>query len=282
MPENDGQLAHEYILETLKREKGKANLANVIDSQDRAFGGKYKEINKDAIAEAWLDLFIDGWIRPRSSTVWLNNDWFGTTSYGNAQLGMIGDDYYPVFLDPISTISELKSGIPNIDPIALEYFEEALWAIKKKLFLSATITMGGASESSILSLIDAVIDYYEDTTLTASFNKNDKIKPKFDLLLMTIKDRNLKKDLLSIFNADRVKCEIIKEIFINVETTLRRMFDIYRINRNDAGHPKDMGSDPDITRSEAAMFRKFCKIVYGLILYLGEAKRIKLRAATPP
>ena len=53
------------------------------------------------------------------------------------------------------------------------------------------------------------------------------------------------------------------------------MFDIYRINRNDAGHPTDMGSDPDLTRSEAAMFRKFCKIVYGLISYMDEAKGIK-------
>jgi hypothetical protein len=281
MSEKDGQLALEYILEVLKSQMGKANLLNIIGSQDRAFGGKYKEIDKNAFAEAWLNLFLDGWVRPSSPSVWLNNDWFGSTSYGDAQLGMIGDDYYPVFLDPVSTILELKSAIPNMDTIALKYFEEALWAIKKKLFLSATITMGGASETAILSLIDAVIDYYEDATLTTAFDKNDKIKPKFDLLLATIKDRNLKKDLLIIFKDDRVKCENIREIFINVETTLRRMFDIYRINRNDAGHPKDMGSDPNITRSEAAMFRKFCRIVYGLISYINEAKNIKRASSTP-
>jgi hypothetical protein len=278
MSEKDGQLALEYILEILKEQR--ANLGNIRGFRNSAFGGKYKEIDEYAIKEAWYNLFIDGWIMPSSDSVWLNNDWFTVTSYGKSQLGKIGEDYYPVFLDPGSTISELKSAIPNIDPIAVKYFEEALWAIQKRLFLSATITMGGASESSILSLIDAVIDYYEDATLTASFAKTDKIKPKFDLLLGAIKSRNLKKELQSIFATDRVKCENIKEIFINVETVLQRMFDIYRINRNDAGHPTDIGSDPDLTRSEAAMFRKFCRIVYGLISYMDEAKVIK--KALPP
>lgn len=280
MPEKDGQLALECILETLKSQSGTANLGNILGFQERMFEGKYKEIDENAIAEAWLNLFLDGWIKPKNPLVWLNNDWFEVTSYGKSQLGRIGEEYYPVFLDPELTILGLRSTIPNMDSLTLRYFEEALWAIKKKLFLSATITMGGASESSILSLIDAVIDYYEDATLTTAFDKNDKIKPKFDLLLTTLKDRNLKNDLLKIFEADREKCENIREIFINVETMLRRMFDIYRINRNDAGHPTDMGSDPDITRSEAAMFRKFCKIVYGLIFYINEAK--KLKASSSP
>ncbi len=203
------------------------------------------------------------------------------TSYGKSQLGLIGEDYYPIFLDPELTIAELRSSISNIDPITLKYFEEALKAIKEHLFLSATITMGGASESSILSLIDAVIDYYNDTTLIAAFDKISAIKPKFELLMATIKDRNLKKDLLDIFKTDRAKCEKIRDIFDNAETALRRMFDIYRINRNDAGHPTDMGSDPVITRTEAAMFRKFCKIVYGLILYINEANTIRKGSPTP-
>jgi hypothetical protein len=277
MPEKDGQIALEYILEVLKREGGKANLTNILSYKDKAYNGRYKEADKNAIEEAWLNLFLDGWIMPSGTPSLFIQNWFQTTSYGRSKLEQ-GGDYYPVFLDPPSTISELTRAIPNIDPLALKYFEEALWAIKKKLFLSATITMGGASESSILSLVDTVIDYYEDTSLTTLFNKNDKIKPKFDLLLTTIKERNLKKELLDIFASEKEKCDDVRSIFINIETTLRRMFDIYRINRNDAGHPSDMGSDPDITRSEAAMFRKYCRIIYGLIFYINEAKRRR----TPP
>lgn len=274
MSEKDGQLAHEYILEWLKTDHSNS-LKNIIDFQTRAFNGKYKDIDENAIQEAWLNLFLDGWLKP--STIisdWLNFNNFKITSYGKSQLA-IGEDYFPVFLDPEFTISELKGDIPNIDSIVLKYFEETLWAIRKKLFLSATITMGGASESSILSLTDAVIDYYNDPAVTAAFDKNDKIKPRFELLLKTIKERNLKKDLLVTFKTDNKKCGDIKEIFINVETVLQRMFDIYRINRNDAGHPTDVGADPDITKSEAAMFRKFCRIVYGLISYIDEAKALK-------
>ena len=245
MPEKDGQLAIDFAIESLKAE-GKVNLANALAYRKTAFGGRYKDVDEDAIIDAWTNLFIDGWIGPdpdQSSGDWFKG-WLRITSYGKTQLGLIENDCYPVFLDPKSTIQELQKTIPHIDPLALRYFEEALWAIKKHLFLSATITMGGASEASILSLIDAVIDYYGDTTLNAAFDRNDKIKPKFDLLLSTMKDRNLKKDLLAVFNSDRGKCDNIREIFINVETILRRMFDIYRINRNDAGHPTDMGLIP--------------------------------------
>jgi hypothetical protein len=273
MPERDGQLAIDFATESLKAE-GKVNLANALADRKTAFGGRYKDVDEDAIIDAWTNLFIDGWIGPdpdQSSGDWFKG-WLRITSYGKTQLGLIENDCYPVFLDPKSTIQELQKTIPHIAPLALRYFEEALWAIKKHLDLSATITMGGASESSILSLIDAVIDYYEDPTLNAAFSKNDKIKPKFDYLLETMKNKKLQKDLLSIFSEDRAKCDNIREIFINIDTTLRRMFDIYSINRNDAGHPNDMGSDPDITRCEAAMFRKFFKTVYGLISCINEAK----------
>lgn len=279
MPEKNGQLAHDYVLEMAKNNY--LNLVDILSFRENVFGGKYKDVNVDGVADAWMDAFLDGWIRPSDPVTSFINTPFKLTSYGKSQLGLIGDDYYPAFLDPESTISGLKSAIPNIDSIALRYFEEALWAIKKRLFLSATITMGGASESSILSLVEALLDYYSDASLSREFDKIDKIKPKFDLLLKTIRERNLKKDLLDTFKADRDKCEDIREIFINVETTLRRMFDIYRINRNDAGHPTDIGSDPDITRAEAAMFKKYCKIIYGLISYMNDAKSLKKGLSIP-
>jgi|GEM_PF-3004513 len=276
MSEKNGLSALDYLLKTLKEDRdGSANLSNILGDRKDAFKGEYKEIDENSIDEAWLNLFLDGWIRPISASSPLNSHWFRVTSYGKSQLGMIDDDYFPVFLDPQSTISGLKSTIPNIDPITLKYFEEALWAIKKRLFLSATITLGGASESSILALVEALLDFYSDDSLSAEFDKNNKIKNRFELLLKTMKERNLKRNLLDTFKTDSGKCDDINKIFIKVDTVLQRMFDIYRINRNDAGHPTDIGSDPDITRAEAAMFKKYCKIIYGLISCINEAKGLK-------
>jgi hypothetical protein len=275
MSEKDGQLAHEYILEVLKGD-GNANSGSILAFRDTAFKGKYNNIDENAIAEAWLDLFLNGWISPDNrSGDWLNSNWFRVTSYGKSQLGIIGDDYYPVFLDPISTISGLSSTIHNMDSIALKYFEEALWAIKKNLFLSAIVTMGCASECSILLLIDAMLDYYDDITLRERFNKFDKIKPRYGLFKKTIEEKGLKKELLLLFESNPSKYDDLKHLFIDFDTTLDRMFHIYRTNRNDAGHPSGIEFDQDITRAEAAMFRKYCKIIYGLIAYMNEGKGLK-------
>lgn len=275
MPEKDGQLALDYILECLK--DNERNLANILAFRDTAYSGKYKEADMNAIIDAWTNLILDGWIGPdpqQHSGDWLRGS-LRITSYGKTQLGLIGDDYYPVFLDPVSTISGLKSTILNIDSIALKYFEESLWAAKKDLYLSAIVTLGCASERSILLLIEAMLDYYGDATLRTEFNKSDKIKPKFELFKKTIADKGLKRELLTLFGSDINKCENIKRLFIDFDNTLDMMFQIYRTNRNDAGHPSGIEFDRDITRAEAAMFRKYCKIIYGLILYMEAAKKLK-------
>lgn len=277
MSEKNGLSALDYILKTLKEDRdGSANLSNILDDRKDTFKGEYKEVDENSIDEAWLNLFLDGWIRPKAHTGdWLNTNWFQLTSYGESQLGMIDDDYYPVFLDPISTISSLKSEISNIDSIALKYFEESLWAIKKHLFLSAVVTMGCASECSILLLIDTMLDYYDDADLRTNFRKFDRIKPRYELFKKTIEKSGLKKELLSLFESNQNKYDDLKHLFIDFETFLDRMFQIYRINRNDAGHPSGIEFDQDITRCEAAMFRRYCKIIYGLIAYMNEAKSIK-------
>lgn len=271
MTETNRQIALDYILDQIKKERS-FNMANLVDS--RLYSDKYKDLNDEAIADAWFNLFLDGWITPgidQSSGNWLYKGWFTVTPYGKSQIESIGPDYFPVFLDPVSTITELKKTISNIDPIALRYFEESLWAIKKRLFLSAIVTMGCASERSILLLVEAVLDYYDDASLRSSFDKSDKIKPKFELLKKTIKDRSLKKDLLSMFSSDVEKCRDVKYLFIDFDNILDQMFQIYRTNRNDAGHPSGIIFDMDITRAEAAMFRKYCKIIYGLVSYIETA-----------
>lgn len=268
----EGQPALDFILERLGKETYHGfNLMNEL-------GNSTKKLNKNAIGEAWLKLFLDGWIKtdPEHIGDWLNSSHFKLTSYGKSQLDQIkdDDDYYPVFLDPEATILKLENDISNIDPIALSYFKEALWAIQKNLYMSAAVTMGCASECSIIALIDVVIDYYSDPDLDKKFRKIYSIKAKFELLKDTIRDRGLKKELLPKFEPDKDKHDGLSKLFIDFETILDMMFHIYRINRNDAGHPTGMECDKYIARSQAAMFRKYCKIIYGMIGYIVEAKKL--------
>ena len=136
--------------------------------------------------------------------------------------------------------------------------------------------MGCASECSFLLLIDSMLDYYDDAALQGKFIKAEKIKPKYELFKTTIADKGFKKELLSLFETNKTKYAELKHLFIDFDTILDGMFQIYRTNRNDAGHPSGISFDKDITRAEAAMFRKYCKIIYGLIAYIDEAKNLKI------
>ncbi len=174
-----------------------------------------------------------------------------------------------MFLDPVATIQKIEESIPNMDNIALDYFRESLWAIKKRLYLSATVTMGCASERSILLLIEAVLDHYpNDKTLISEFTKSYSIKKKFFLLIKTIKGKNLKNELLSKYPSDNDKIDKINRLFVDVDTHLDLMFSIYRINRNDAGHPTGRRFNEDMVKANAAMFKNYSEIIYGLISHL--------------
>ena len=99
MPKMDGQLALDFVLELLRRDKHIHNLSNYLDSRDRIFDGKYREVGKNAIVEAWTNLFLDGWIGPdpSQSSDSLTHGWLRLTSYGKSQLESIGEDYYPIY-----------------------------------------------------------------------------------------------------------------------------------------------------------------------------------------
>lgn len=254
----DDQKALKYVLDSIK-ESRTINFGNTI--------GLCREYHSDIdpmqVSEVLQDLYLDGWfcIDPDA----ISSNWLILTSYGRSQLGL---KCYPAFLDPVSTIVDLKDSVPNIDNVALDYFQEALWAIKKRLYLSATVTMGCASEQSILLLINAALNHYNNESLYREFEKLNSIKKKFDLLTDIIKRNDLRKELLSKHTGDKKREDDIKRLFIDIDTLLEQMFSIYRINRNEAGHPSGRKFDENIVKANAAMFKKYCEIVYALISYL--------------
>jgi len=262
--EREEQKAFDSVLKYLKNKKDSPILfQNVLQDYKHYESGFFADVDPDDVSEILQDLFLDGWFSPDHTQP---GNWLRLTSYGRSQLEL---EYKPVFLDPAATIQEIEESIPNMDNIALDYFRESLWAIKKRLYLSATVTMGCASERSILLLIEAVLDHYtNDETLISKFNKSYSIKKKFDFLIKTIKEKDLKNELLSKYQSDNDKIDEINRLFVDVDTHLDQMFSIYRINRNDAGHPTGRKFNEDIVKATAAMFKNYSEIIYGLISHL--------------
>lgn len=261
--ERNEQKAFDSVLKYLKNKNDSQILfQNVLLDYEQFEFGIFEDVNLDDVSEILQELFLDGWFSPDTTR---STGWLRLTSYGRSQLEL---DYKPVFLDPVATIQEIEESIPKMDSIALDYFRESLWAIKKRLYLSATVTMGCASERSILLLIEAILDHYNDKTLISKFSKSYGIKKKFDLLIKTIKEKKLKNELLSKYQSDNNKIDEINRLFVDFDTHLDQMFSIYRMNRNDAGHPTGRKFNEDIVKATAAMFKNYCEIIYGLISHL--------------
>lgn len=262
--ERNEQKAFDSVLKYLKNKNNSLiSFQNVLQEYEQFKSGIFEDVNLDDVSEILQELFLDGWFSPDHTQT--SGNWLRLTSYGRSQLEL---DYKPVFLDPVATIQEIEESIPNMDSIALDYFRESLWAIKKRLYLSATVTMGCASERSILLLIEAILDHYNDKTLISKFSKSYGIKKKFDLLIKTIKEKDLKNEVLSKYQSDNDKIDEINRLFVDFDTHLDQMFSIYRINRNDAGHPTGRKFNEDIVKATAAMFKNYSEIIYGLISHL--------------
>lgn len=266
--EREEQKTFKLILDLIiqkEKENKPFSISNILmtirDLKNRGVSNTYKEIDLDDASEILQNLYLDGWFRPD----WNQNEsiWLILSSYGKSQLDL---EYPPVFLDPVQTIKDLKTSIPNIDSIALDYYTESLWAIKKRLYLSATVTMGCASERLILLLIEALIEY--NNNHEPEFVKCHGIKNKFDFLFKTVKDKGFKKKLLLIYQSDKDNIDDINRLFIDIDTIFNQMFQIYRINRNESGHPTGTKFDDTTVKATAAMFKRYCEIVYGLISYL--------------
>lgn len=52
--------------------------------------------------------------------------------------------------------------------------------------------------------------------------------------------------------------------FVEIETIIDTLFQIYRINRNDAGHPIGVTMDKDALRCNLAAFRRYAETIFGI------------------
>jgi hypothetical protein len=80
----------------------------------------------------------------------------------------LAEDWLPY--DPEGYVRVLRAKVPTIDDITLAYIGEAVAGYNRRHLLSATITLGVASENLMLLLIEAYTDWIPNATRKASFH----------------------------------------------------------------------------------------------------------------
>ena len=128
--------------------------------------------------------------------------------------------------DAFEVVQALKEKIPNLDSVVEQYYLESLRTCQNGFYISSVISLGAASERTINCLAETVSQLMQN-------HKND-IDSKRSIYALT---RYLVDNSAALFKSlDATLRNELKE-------RLTGLANIYRLNRNDAGHPSSVPQD---------------------------------------
>lgn len=177
--------------------------------------------------------------------------WLTVTEYGKEVF--MQEDWLPY--DPEGYVKALKERVPDIDDITTAYISEAISAYHRRQLLSATLTLGVASENLMLFLIEAYSGWIKDTKRKSNFEK--KIKDRY--IYTQYKEFKME------FTNDVKSMQ--KELQGDWETYLDGVFNFIRLNRNSAGHPTGKQLDAKVVYANLQIFSDYAKYIIQLIKY---------------
>ena len=122
---------------------------------------------------------------------------------------------------PEEMVRALEQRVRNLDPIVRQYYLESLRAFQEGLYISSVICLGAASERAIHWLAESIESSYKQYQgkFKAKRNMPDLIKYLFDSVIP------------NIFSTDKNFADELKK-------RLNGLGNLYRENRNEAGHPQ--------------------------------------------
>ena len=154
------------------------------------------------------------------------------------------DDAVFLLVDkPEKTVGALEERVGNLDPVVRQYYVESLRAHQEELYISSVICLGAASERAIHWLAESIASSsprYQGK-LDKKRNISDLIKYLADSVIP------------NIFGNDKTFARELKEL-------LDELGNLYRKNRNDAGHPKTVEQISWLGEGQAArldLFRRY-------------------------
>ena len=187
-----------------------------------------------------------------------NNSWphLSLTEYGKKAFASEN----PSPNDSSEYLKRINNEIPNLDETIKTYLSESVRTYNINQLLSATITLGCASEKALLILIETFRDSFEDKKQQDIFSK--KINGRFIKTQFSEFDNELQK----------IKKVLPYELRESHTIILYGVFEMIRKNRNEAGHPTGNKVDKDTLFANLQVFITYCKFIYSLKNYFEVSK----------
>ena len=134
------------------------------------------------------------------------------------------DDEVLLWVDkPEEIIRTLEQKVGNLDPVVRQYYLESLRAYQEGLYISSVICLGAASERAIHWLAETIESYSEKYQEEIEKRRNGNISRLTEYLSNTV--------IPNTFLEDKDFARELKDL-------LDGLGNLYRENRNEAGHPK--------------------------------------------
>lgn len=147
--------------------------------------------------------------------------------------------------DPDGYLRRLRSEVPDLDPLALRYVEEALRAFNARSYLATSVMLGVASEQVFLGLAAA---YVQASGTTATRLRQLLASPRASYFVRFTEFRRLVEHQRGDLPAD-----------LSDVLTLDAVADLLRVTRNAAGHPSDELVDEDTARTHLHMAGRYLR-----------------------
>lgn len=136
----------------------------------------------------------------------------------------VDDDVLLLVDKPEYIVSALEQKIGGLDDVIRQYYLESLRAYQEELYISSVICLGAASERAIHWLADALGEHFPE--YQAEIQRKQK-SGNVGRLIQYLSDSVIP----NIFDDD-------KRLRTDVQERLTGLGNVYRENRNEAGHPK--------------------------------------------
>ncbi|MFC1991027.1 hypothetical protein ACFLU9_02625 [Chloroflexota bacterium] len=234
------------VLEAIKREP-QTQVNHVVDTVEKSVAELGLFPSKDDCERQHMDyhFYADKQLHPDdrltiSEVIWdliLEHVMVpvgGSPDVGYPQLRLteFGQDYIsqsaPHYHDPEGYIEFLKNIVPNIDTVIEQYIFESLNCYRQQLFFASAVMIGAAAEKAILLLLQAITDSMSDPNRkrkTAQLLEERRSLPDMFKTIRETLDPLIKKKTIP-YSVHRGCTE-----------HLMSLFEMIRVQRNDAVHP---------------------------------------------
>ncbi len=138
-------------------------------------------------------------------------------------------------------IRKVEADAGTLDEVAKTYLMESYATAELNLWLSSIFMLGAASERLIYVLTKHIDHLLADPAASTALSKIDGVRQRKEWIVSHLP--TLKKKFPSH-----------REAFSDVEDKFDSLYNTYRYQRNEAGHPRDTPFRPDTQQAKAMLF----------------------------